>query len=117
MSRLTKTGHHSNGYWFVGSKNSSIKISDSKGYPKVQDIAKDAGVLDAFQKGNVTIDFYPDMLPNTYTLTFDYGKRLLLQPSQRPLPMTAYMEHCQIHSVLAGHLKDGIQRQTEAAML
>lgn len=62
VSRLTKTGYHSNGYWFVGSKNSSIKISDSKGYPKVQDIAKDAGVLDAFQKGNVTIDFYPDML-------------------------------------------------------
>ena len=75
VSRLTKTGYHSNGYWFVGSKNSSIKISDSKGYPKVQDIAKDAGVLDAFQKGNVTIDFYPDMLPNTYTLTFDYGKK------------------------------------------
>ena len=75
VSRLTKTGYHSNGYWFVGSKNSSIKISDSKGYPKVQDIAKDAGALDAFQKGNVTIDFYPDMLPNTYTLTFDYGKK------------------------------------------
>lgn len=75
VSRLTKTGYHSNGYWFVGSKNSSIKLSDSKGYPKAQDVAQDAGVLNAFQKGNVTIDLYPDMSPNTYTLTFNYGKK------------------------------------------
>lgn len=75
VSRLTKIGYHSNGCWFVGSKNSSIKMSDSKGYPKVQDVAQDAGVLDAFQKGNVIIDLYPDMLPNTYTLTFDYGDK------------------------------------------
>ena len=75
VSRLTKTGYHSNGYWFVGSKNSSIKLSDSKGYPKAQDVAQDAGVLNAFQKGNVTIGLYPDMSPNTYTLTFNYGKK------------------------------------------
>ena len=74
-SHLTKKGYHANGYWFVGSKNSSIKISDSKYFLKAQDLAQDAGVLDAFQKGNVTIDLYPDMSPNTYTLTFDYGKK------------------------------------------
>lgn len=75
VSRLTKTGYHSNGYWFVGGKNSSIKMSDSKSYPKTQDVAQDAGVLDALQRGNVTIDLYPDMSPNTYTLIFDYGKK------------------------------------------
>lgn len=74
-SRLTKKGYHSNYYWFVGNKNSSIRISDSKIYPKAQSLAKDAGVLDALQKGNVTIDLYPDMSPNTYTLIFDYGKK------------------------------------------
>ena len=74
-SRLTKKGYHSNYYWFVGNKNSSIRISDSKIYPKAQSLAKDAGVLDALQKGNVTIDLYPDMSPNTYTLTFDYGDK------------------------------------------
>lgn len=74
-SRLTKKGYHSNYYWFVGNKNSSIRISDSKIYPKAQSLAKDVGVLDALQKGNVTIDLYPDMLPNTYTLIFDYGDK------------------------------------------
>ena len=74
-SHLTKKGYHSSGYWFVGSKSSSVRISDSKYFLKAQDLAQEAGVLDALQKGNVTIDLYPDMSPNTYTLTFDYGKK------------------------------------------
>lgn len=64
VDRFTKPGWHSSGYWYVGYKGSDILLSDSKGYPYTYDLAKDAGVLDALDKGDVTLDLYPYFIPD-----------------------------------------------------
>ena len=66
-----KTGYTATNYWLVGSATSTTKISDYAGMPKVQDIAKAAGVLTNFENGNVTLDFYAEWKANTYKVSFD----------------------------------------------
>ena len=71
VNRFTKTGYHSGGLWFVDYMGSSTRISDSASLPKAQDIANAAGKLDQFKKGSITIDLYPYLIPNTYTIKYD----------------------------------------------
>jgi len=74
VERFTKTGYHSGENWYVDKLGSSLKISDSLGLPYVQDLAKAANKLDAFKKGNITIDIYPQLNPNHYYIKFDKNK-------------------------------------------
>ena len=69
-TRLTKTGYNTDNYWYVGSATSSTKISDSLSLPTSQTLAKAAGKLTDFNKGNVTIDLYPKWTVKTVEVTF-----------------------------------------------
>ena len=74
-SRFTKRGYHSGNRWKIGSKTSTTYASDTNGSFGVasatgKDVAKYLGVLDKLNAGNTTVDLYPELLPNTWTVNY-----------------------------------------------
>ena len=67
--RLLKYGYHCNNMWVVG-KGGTIKVDAAKGFSTAQDLAKLCGVTAQLEKGNVTIDLYPDWKINTGTVHY-----------------------------------------------
>ena len=74
VGRFTRTGYHENGNWKIGSKTSTNKVKDAGGTlpnSKGQGLATYLGVINAFEKGDVTVDLYPEWIANTYTVKYN----------------------------------------------
>ena len=74
VSRFTRKGYHENGNWKIGSKTSTNKVKDAGGTlpnSKGQGLATYLGVINAFEKGDVTVDLYPEWIANTYTVKYN----------------------------------------------
>ena len=69
--RWLKTGYDVHGtFWKIG-PDGKKQYSDKQGFATAQECAEYLGVLDAFKKGNVTVDLYPIWIANTYTVKYD----------------------------------------------
>ena len=64
VSRLSKDGYHSDNRWYVGQKGSELQLRDDIGYKYIQDLADAAGLLQDFDKQDVTLDLYPYLIPD-----------------------------------------------------
>ena len=74
VNRFTRKGYHDNGNWKIGSKTSTNKVKDAGGTlpnSKGQGLATYLGVINAFEKGDVTVDLYPEWIANTYTVKYN----------------------------------------------
>ena len=74
VGRFTRTGYHENGNWKIGSKTSTNKVKDASNTlpnSKGQGLATYLGVINAFEKGDVTVDLYPEWNANTYTVKYN----------------------------------------------
>lgn len=74
VNRFTRKGYHGNGNWKIGSKTSTNKVKDAGGTlpnSKGQGLATYLGVINAFEKGDVTVDLYPEWIANTYTVKYN----------------------------------------------
>ena len=74
VGRFTRTGYHENGNWKIGSKTSANKAKDASNTlpnSKGQGLATYLGVINAFEKGDVTVDLYPELIANTYTVKYN----------------------------------------------
>lgn len=74
VGRFTRTGYHENGNWKIGSKTSTNKVKDASNTlpnSKGQGLATYLGVINAFEKGDVTVDLYPELIANTYTVKYN----------------------------------------------
>ena len=74
VSRFTRKGYHDNGNWKIGSKTSTNKVKDANNTlpnSKGQGLATYLGVINAFEKGDVTVDLYPEWIANTYTVKYN----------------------------------------------
>ena len=74
VSRFTRKGYHENGNWKIGSKTSTNKVKDANNTlpnSKGQGLATYLGVINAFEKGDVTVDLYPEWIANTYTVKYN----------------------------------------------
>ena len=74
VSRFTRKGYHDSGNWKIGSKTSTNKVKDAGGTlpnSKGQGLATYLGVINAFEKGDVTVDLYPEWIANTYTVKYN----------------------------------------------
>ena len=74
VSRFTRKGYHDNGNWKIGSKTSTNKVKDANNTlpnSKGQGLATYLGVINAFEKGDVTVDLYPEWITNTYTVKYN----------------------------------------------
>ena len=72
VNRFTKTGYHTGNAWKIGSKTSATKVSDGNNTfetAKGQSVAKYLG--QDLSKGDVTVDLYPVLITNTYTIKYD----------------------------------------------
>ena len=67
--RLQKYGYHCNNTWVVG-KGGTVKVDAAKTFSTAQDLAKLCGVTAQLEKGNVTVDLYPDWQINTGTVHY-----------------------------------------------
>ena len=67
--RLQKYGYHCNNTWVVG-KGGTVKVNAAKTFSTAQDLAKLCGVTAQLEKGNVTVDLYPDWQINTGTVHY-----------------------------------------------
>ena len=74
VNRFTRKGYHDSGNWKIGSKTSTNKVKDAGGTlpnSKGQGLATYLGVINAFEKGDVTVDLYPEWIANTYTVKYN----------------------------------------------
>ena len=74
VNRFTRNGYHDNGNWKIGSKTSTNKVKDAGGTlpnSKGQGLATYLGVINVFEKGDVTVDLYPEWIANTYTVKYN----------------------------------------------
>ena len=74
VNRFTRNGYHDNGNWKIGSKTSTNKVkdaSDTLPNSKGQGLATYLGVINAFEEGDVTVDLYPELIANTYTVKYN----------------------------------------------
>ncbi|MBN2950544.1 MAG: InlB B-repeat-containing protein [Holdemanella sp.] len=74
VGRFARKGYHDNGNWKIGSKTSTNKVKDAGGTlpnSKGQGLATYLGVINAFEKGDVTVDLYPEWIANTYTVKYN----------------------------------------------
>ena len=73
--RLTKAGYHSNNGWKMNSVDGKTIVSDANGSMNSYEnsgkgVAGFLGVLTSFEKGDVTVDLYPDLSINTGTVHY-----------------------------------------------
>ena len=73
--RLTKAGYHSNNGWKINSMDSKTIVPDTNGSMNSYEnsgkgVADFLGVLTGFEKGDVTVDLYPDIAINTGTVHY-----------------------------------------------
>ena len=74
VGRFARKGYHDNGNWKIGSKTSTNKVKDASNTlpnSKGQGLATYLGVINAFEKGDVTVDLYPELIANTYTVKYN----------------------------------------------
>ena len=74
VNRFTRKGYHDSGNWKIGSKTSTNKVKDAINTlpnSKGQGLATYLGVINAFEKGDVTVDLYPEWVANTYTVKYN----------------------------------------------
>ena len=74
VGRFARNGYHDNGNWKIGSKTSTNKVKDASNTlpnSKGQGLATYLGVINAFEKGDVTVDLYPELIANTYTVKYN----------------------------------------------
>ena len=71
VSRYKKAGYHSAKSYYVGSKGSSSTVNDYTSLPYVTDLAKYLGVLDQLKTNDVTVELYPKLDANTWTVKYD----------------------------------------------
>ena len=74
VGRFTRKGYHDSGNWKIGSKTSTNKVKDASNTlpnSKGQGLATYLGVINAFEKGDVTVDLYPEWNANTYTVKYN----------------------------------------------
>ena len=74
VGRFARNGYHDNGNWKIGSKTSTNKVKDASNTlpnSKGQGLATYLGVINAFEKGDVTVDLYPEWIANTYTVKYN----------------------------------------------
>lgn len=67
--RLQKYGYHCNNTWGVG-KGGTVKVNAAKTFSTAQDLADMCKVTAQLEKGNVTVDLYPDWQINTGTVHY-----------------------------------------------
>lgn len=73
--RLTKAGYHLNNGWKINSMDSKTIVPDTNGSMNSYEnsgkgVADFLGVLTGFEKGDVTVDLYPDIAINTGTVHY-----------------------------------------------
>ena len=74
VNRFARNGYHDNGDWKIGSKTSTNKVKDASNTlpnSKGQGLATYLGAINAFEKGDVTVDLYPEWIANTYTVKYN----------------------------------------------
>ena len=74
VNRFTRKGYHDSGNWKIGWSTSPNKVKDAGGTlpnSKGQGLATYLGVINAFEKGDVTVDLYPEWIANTYTVKYN----------------------------------------------